>query len=232
MTKVWPHPICAAVFDCDGVISDSIPIYLSANAGVIGHPLPPEIAMQTMGRCEKDVARIICERCHLKVTPEEFIASRSEILKTRLKTCPLVPGVADIIKRLHTMGIPMAVATSASRTLHDIKTSEQREIFDLFVCEISGNDVKLAKPDPEIFITAASRLGTFKPENVLVFEDALNGVKAANAAHMPCVLIDRPDRVDANVAGAAASDGASVELLLHHFSEFDFDAFTWQTRTH
>ena len=49
---------------------------------------------------------------------------------------------------------------------------------------MTSNDVKKAKPDPEIFLKCAEKLGNFDPSNILVFEDAMNGIKAANEAGM------------------------------------------------
>ena len=226
MCKAWPHPIKAVVFDCDGVICDSLPIYVGANEHVIGRKYPPELLKETNGRSAKEVARIVCEKMNLSMTPDEFLASRTDYLERALAECPLVPNVDKVILKLHEMGIPLAVATSSERHIYMLKTKQHRDLLACFKAEVCCDEVKKAKPDPEIFKFAASKIGDFKLENVLVFEDALQGVKAANAAGMPVVLLDRLPGL--NVAELLVKEGAHCETRIEDFAEFDFGLFDWE----
>ncbi|NNK73953.1 MAG: HAD-IA family hydrolase, partial [Flavobacteriaceae bacterium] len=63
---------------------------------------------------------------------------------------------------------------------------------DAFFAVVDGNDVTIAKPDPEVFLIAAERLGV-KPENCIVFEDSVAGIQAANIAGMVSVGIGKKD---------------------------------------
>lgn len=223
---MWPHPIRAVVFDCDGVLIESLSVYLKGNEFVTGVPYPKEMIKLTNGRNEKDVAKIVVSEMNLDMTPEEFLDRRREYISKYLPDCELIPNVEKIVRELHKRNIPMAVATSASREFHMLKTSKHRELFSLFKYEVCGNEVHHAKPDPEIFQVAAAQLGTFKPENVLVMEDALMGIKAAAAAKMPAVLLDSLDFM--NVAELADAEGVPYATHIADFREFNFDLFDWE----
>ena len=83
--------------------------------------------------------------------------------------------------------IKMAVATSTSAktALKVIKKAGVYDCFDSFVC---GDDVKNGKPHPEVFLTAAERIGV-PPEECVAFEDSINGIKSAFAANMTTVMV-------------------------------------------
>lgn len=222
---VWPHPIKAIIFDCDGTILDTLRIYFQANESVLGFPYPPELAKQTNGRSEKEVCTIIVNHFQLQMTPQEFLEKRSVTLKNTLPNCQVIPHVDDIIKKLKGMGFKMAVATSCSRSFHELKTSKHRELFSLFDLEVCGDEVKQAKPCPDVFQLAASKLGDLKPENVLVFEDAAVGVKAANNANMPVVVyhVNNED-FHANLNNFKAKP----TVIIESYDNFDYSLFKWE----
>ena len=223
--SVWPHPIKAIIFDCDGTILDTLSIYFAANGAVLGFKYPEELAKQTNGRSEIEVCTIIVNHFNLDMTPEEFKARRGKILDKTLAESPLIPNVDDLIKKLKGMNFKMAVATSSSRSLHEIKTSKHRDLFDLFDYEICGDDVSRAKPNPDVFLKALEKLGDFKPENILVFEDAAAGVKAANSAHMPVVVLHTNNE---DFQQTLKSYDAEPTIIIENFKDFDFSKFTWE----
>jgi beta-phosphoglucomutase-like phosphatase (HAD superfamily) len=71
----------------------------------------------------------------------------------------------------------------------NLEISDTARFFDELVC---GNDVVNGKPHPEVFLTAAKRLGA-KPENCLAYEDSINGIKSAYSAGMVTVMV--PDYI-------------------------------------
>ena len=103
----------------------------------------------------------------------------------RGKLAPLA-GVREFIGRCRAGELKLAVATSADEYKMNINLTEigiDRETFDAL---INGDDVEKKKPHPEIFLTAADKLG-LDPSVCLVVEDAVNGVAAARAAGSKCL---------------------------------------------
>ena len=80
-----------------------------------------------------------------------------------------------------------------------------------------------AATSPETFQVTASKLGDFSPENVLVFENAANGIKAANSAGMPCILLS-----DCSLMDDLYEYDYQPTLIIKNYSEFSFDSFTWE----
>ncbi|KAK8894681.1 Pseudouridine-5'-phosphatase [Tritrichomonas musculus] len=223
--SVWPYPIEAIIFDCDGTILDTLPIYFQANDKILGFPYPRELSKKTCGRSELEVCTIIVNHFHLPMTPQEYLDKRNEILKSTLPNSQLIPHVDDLIKKFKSMGFKMSVATSSDRNLHELKTRNHRDLFSLFEYEVCGDEVKNAKPSPDVFQLAASKFGDIKPENILVFEDAAVGVKAANNAKMPVVVIHKNnDDFHSNLDEYKANPTVIVES----FEDFDFSLFKWQ----
>jgi len=105
-------------------------------------------------------------------------------------------GVERLLRHLHAHGIPIAIATSSHSRSFALKTARHDEIFSLFSTIVRGDDpeVKRGKPSPDIFQMASSRFPSppASPANVLVFEDAPNGIQAAKAAEMWAVMVPDP----------------------------------------
>ncbi len=99
-----------------------------------------------------------------------------------------IPGVFDFIKQCKSKKLAMAVATSAGSYKMNINLQllgMQNGVFDALV---SGEDITNNKPNPEIFLKAAEKLG-LQPDECLVVEDAPSGVKAAKAAGCKCLAL-------------------------------------------
>ena len=107
--------------------------------------------------------------------------------KARGKLQPL-PGTLSFIAQCKKANLKMAVASSADRVKVDINLREMGVPQGTFDAIVSGSDVANKKPDPEIFVKAAAKLG-LKPEECLVIEDAITGVKAGKAAGCKCLAL-------------------------------------------
>jgi len=146
-----------------------------------------------MGSQNWELARRIIEIFKLNVTEEQYLQKHHDLAAKIMLTADLMPGVDRLLRHLHAQKVPIALATSSSKELYDIKTIKHTEIFNLFNHKVYGSsdpEVVLGKPSPDIFIVAASRFPDKPdPRQCLVFEDAPNGVRAARAANCQCVLV-------------------------------------------
>jgi beta-phosphoglucomutase len=97
----------------------------------------------------------------------------------------IFPGVRELIRKLKEKGLRIALASSSKNAKTVIQLLHIEQEFDVVV---DGNMISRSKPDPEIFLLAADKLG-LPPGECLVFEDAEAGVEAAKAAGMKCVGI-------------------------------------------
>jgi beta-phosphoglucomutase len=99
----------------------------------------------------------------------------------------LLPGVRALLEGLHAAGYRQAVGSSAPRANLDLilrLTDTQR----FFAAVVSMEDTQRGKPDPQVFLVAAAKVGV-PPERCLVMEDAVAGVRAAKAGGMKCIAV-------------------------------------------
>ena len=127
-------------------------------------------------------------------------------LLQQINDSDIYPGVIDLVKRLKAEGLKLAICSSSKNAQTVLDALDLSKYFDAVV---GGNDIKNPKPDPEIFLTGAKRLG-LSPEECVVFEDAESGVEAALAAGMKCVGVGPEDRLGA--AHLCTVDYSTFEL--------------------
>ena len=126
-----------------------------------------------------------------------------EIVNGKLKA---LPGVCDFIKKCRDRGMKMAVASSADEVKVMINLEEIELDTSLFGALINGNHVERKKPFPDIFIRAADEL-KLGPEECLVVEDAVSGVRAAKEAGSRCLALTTSfDRSELRAADWIAAD--------------------------
>jgi HAD superfamily hydrolase (TIGR01509 family) len=114
----------------------------------------------------------------------------AEVKAATAKGCegrPLLPGVEALLRDARALGLGRAVASSSSCGWVD-GWLRRHGIRDLLEVVVARDDVRKVKPDPELFLLAASRLGV-EPAACVVFEDSPNGMRAALAAGMRCVAV-------------------------------------------
>ncbi|MEB3243609.1 MAG: HAD-IA family hydrolase [Cyanobacteriota bacterium] len=106
----------------------------------------------------------------------------------RCGTLPLRPGVGRLVREAAAWGLPQALVTTSSRSavaaLLEGQDSAISQAFGLWIC---GEDVSAKKPNPEAYQLALARLGV-PPERVVALEDSPQGLAAAQAAQLPCLL--------------------------------------------
>jgi HAD superfamily hydrolase (TIGR01509 family) len=186
MTKIK-----AVLFDQDGVILDSEDMHYKAERTVFernGIIFPEEEHKKFQGRNIRDIINVAIKGQNVKKTPEELVKEKrvlwQEVARQELN---VFPGFYELIALLKTR-YKVALTTSAGRITRNFVESiipEQKGIFDV---EVTGDEVKNTKPDPEPYLLTASRL-KLKPEECLVIEDAPNGIISAKKAGMKVIAI-------------------------------------------
>lgn len=217
----YPHPIKAVIFDNDGVIIDSIPIYRQVFKDIIGYDYPSSLLKSIAGRSDWEVCRITVQELNLPMTVEEFYEKRQINLAKKFPESKLISGADKIVHKLKQIGLPIALATSGNRAGQILKATNHQDLYSLFDFIICGDEVKEAKPSPEIFLTAAEKLGKINPENIIVIDDALNGVLAANRANMVSIFLNKNE--------PEYQDPLSKPYIrINCLDDFDFNLFKFE----
>jgi beta-phosphoglucomutase len=186
--------IKACIFDLDGVIVDTAKYHFMAwkrLAEQLKINFTESDNERLKGVSRMDSLEIILELGDLKI--DKKLKGKYAGLKnkwyvdfiSRMTPEEILPGSLEFIGELKKAGIKVAVGSASKNTPLILKRVGIGSLFDAVA---DGNVVHKAKPDPEIFLTAAEML-KIKPENCIVFEDAVAGVKAALNAGMICVGI-------------------------------------------
>jgi len=183
--------INAVIFDMDGVIVDSEPLHKAVERQIfieLAMDVPLERQHAFTGTSNAIMWAQLKAEYNLPESIDHYVAikeSRYLKLVATDESISLIPGVEELLTSIKTAGIPIALASSSS--LENIKIILNRFKLDsYFLAVASGEEVALSKPNPEVFLLAASRLG-IAPTNCLVIEDSANGVSAAKAAGMFCI---------------------------------------------
>lgn len=193
----------AFIFDLDGVIVDTAKYHYLAwrnLANALGFDFTEE-----QNELLKGVSRIQSLEILLSLGKVELPGIEKEKLLlqknreylqcvNKMTSEEILPGVNDLLNFLEINDIKYALG-SASKNAPLIL--EKVGLLNRFTAIVDGNDVSKAKPDPEVFLIGAKKLG-MKPENCVVVEDAIAGIQAANAAKMISIGIG-----DANVLNEA-----------------------------
>jgi beta-phosphoglucomutase len=174
----------AFLFDMDGVIVDSNPFHkiaLKQFCKKYGHDLTEEqLREKIYGRTNKDWLRNVFGE--LDAEKLSKYADEKESLFRELYAKDIVPvtGLKAFLDKLDQYKIARAIATSAPRANVDF-TLERTSLVPYFETILDDSFVSKGKPDPEIYVKTAAAIG-YKPENCIVLEDSLSGVKAGKAA--------------------------------------------------
>jgi beta-phosphoglucomutase len=205
------------IFDMDGVLIDSGAHHRDAwrlLLGDIGVEPPPDYWRLTIGRPAEEAVPLLLGRA---VARDEAaaLARRKRELYTRLTARGMVaiPGAAGFVASLARLGVPRAVATSATRRDADALLAEigLRQYFETIV---TVEDVHWGKPNPEVYLKAAAGI-SLPPRACLVFEDSLVGIHAARNAGMRVIGVT-------TAHSGRELLGAGAERVIE-----DFQGFAW-----
>lgn len=190
----------AVIFDLDGVIVDTAHYHFIAwqrLARELGVNFSEKENEQLKGVSRMKSLEIILELGKITLPEQKKIELADkknswfvEYIKA-VKPEEIFPGVREMLKKLKSQGIKIGLASSSKNADTVISLLEIKDEFDAVV---DGTMIVHTKPDPEIFLLAAKKLGIV-PQNCLVFEDAEAGVEAALAAGMKCVGVGSTEQL-------------------------------------
>lgn len=186
------RPFSYVIFDMDGVLLDTEPLYTRATQQVVeryGKSFTWDIKCEMMGRHPVEAAEYLIKRLELPLEPEQYLAEARPLLEQLFVDCTELRGARELVAALRDHGVPMAVATSSSRRVFELKT-RKHDFFHAFAAVVCGDDPRIGKlkPAPDIFLVAAGELRA-RPADCLVVEDSLAGVAAARAASMQVIAL-------------------------------------------
>lgn len=180
------------IFDLDGVLLDTEKLYTEATQAVVGEygkVFDWSLKAQMMGRHELEGAQLLVDALGLPISAEEYLRRQSPITEELFRSAAELPGAEAFVAVLAARGHALAVGTSSTRRLYDLKTGHL-PWFSAFSAVVSGDhpEVRALKPAPDIFLAAARAIAG-DPARCLVLEDSLAGVQAARAAGMTVIAI-------------------------------------------
>lgn len=184
----------AFIFDLDGVVVDTAKFHFLAWEE-IAQKLDIEFKIEDNERLKGvsrvDSLKIILEIGKKKIDTDSFeklLTEKNEIYLNHISTLSkndILPGVHQLLGEIKEKGHKIALGSASKNAKFILEKLSLTSFFDAIV---DGTTVKTAKPDPEVFLSAASLLGD-EPSSCIVFEDAQSGVAAAKSADMACIGI-------------------------------------------
>jgi beta-phosphoglucomutase len=185
----------AVIFDLDGVVVDTVPLHFQAWKRMFneyGH----EFTFDDYKQKVDGIPRYDGAKAILTELSEEEVHKAGDIKQGYFRELldsaeiPRYDTTITLIDQLFEAGVKVAVISSSKNCPHILK---KIGLYDRLHAVISGADITKGKPDPQIFLMAAERVGAH-PDKCVVFEDAVLGVEAAKNGNMKCVGIDRYDK--------------------------------------
>jgi beta-phosphoglucomutase-like phosphatase (HAD superfamily) len=181
------HPFRGAIFDCDGTLANTMPLHYQAWVETLAGrqaEMPEQLFYDLGGVPTADIVRILNERFGYRLDVEQTAGDKEaryeELLPQARAVVPVVALVREYRGRY-----PMAVASGGIRRLVD-KTVAALGLTGHFQAVCTAEDVVRGKPEPDLFLLAASLIGV-SPEGCVVFEDSDLGLDAAQRAGMQAV---------------------------------------------
>lgn len=184
----------AVLFDMDGLLLDSEPLWSVAEAGVarrLGRSFGPEVKAAMVGNRIDVAVPVMLRMLESDADPvevqAELLTRMAALFRERL---PWQPGAVELLDALAGRGVPLGLVSSSYRVLVD--AALETAGAGRFAVTVAGDEVRRPKPHPEPYLTAARRLGA-DPAACVVFEDSMTGIHSGEAAG--CVCVGVPDVV-------------------------------------
>lgn len=183
----------AVVFDLDGVLIDSEPVWEQVRRQIVadlGGHWAPDAQHKIMGMSTPEWARYLSEDLGVGLPPAEVASLVVDRMAARFREhVPLLPGAPEAVRRLAARW-PLGLASSAPATLIEtvLTTADLRRHFAVVM---SSEQVPQGKPAPDIYLAVTGQLGCPPPRCAAV-EDSTNGFRSAAAAGMQVIAVPQP----------------------------------------
>jgi len=181
-----------AIFDMDGVLTDSEPLINAAAIAMfreLGTVAQPDDFLPFVGTGEDRYIGGVAEKYQLSLNLAQAKRRTYEIyLQLVPEKLTAFPGAVELVERCRKAGLLIAVASSADAVKVNANLKQIGLPPETWHAVISGEDVVRKKPAPDVFLSAAKLLG-IAPRDCVVIEDAVNGIEAAKAAGMRCIAV-------------------------------------------
>jgi beta-phosphoglucomutase family hydrolase len=213
----------AVIFDMDGVLVDTEPFHVQTEKRMfrkMGLEIPDDEHAGYMGTATDVMWEQIIRKRKLSLDVAEmtgFTIQEGLPFFYSLEKIDPMPGLIDLLEKLKSLEIPMAVASSSDPETIRI-VLEKSGLESYFHHAVSSSEVGKSKPEPDVFLHAAKLLGV-APENCVVFEDSKNGIKAAKAAGMVCIAYSG--------ANSGEQDRSQADYHISNYSELERAGWNW-----
>ena len=186
----------AIVFDVDGVLFDTEVLLRGVwetYSAELGWPQVGENYLSFMGQSRAGICQKMERMFGTEFPAMDFLTRCSERAQALMEAegVPMKPGVRELLDYLHSVDMPLALATSTNAT----RTYRRMEMTGLdrdFPTIITGDLIEHSKPAPDIYLAACEKLGV-DPADAIAVEDSANGIRSAHAAGMGAVMV--PDLI-------------------------------------
>lgn len=179
----------AVVFDMDGVLVDSEPVWEEVRRRIVaeyGGRWDPDTQDRMMGMSTGEWSRYLSEEQGVRLMPDEVARTVIGAMADRYtEHLPLLPGAVEAVRRMAGRW-PLGLASSSPPSLIDT-VLDASGLTDAFAAILSTEEVERGKPAPDAYLTVAKRLGV-APEKCAAVEDSSNGLRAAAAAGYAAVI--------------------------------------------
>jgi HAD superfamily hydrolase (TIGR01509 family) len=211
----------AVVFDLDGVLVDSEPVWEQVRRQVVaehGGTWAADAQQRLMGMSTAEWARYLSQDLGVGLPPETV----GSLVIDQMRACykakvPVMPGAAGAVRRLAAKW-PLGLASSSPPVLIDAVLTGMG-LRDCFAITMSTQQVARGKPAPDIYLAVTSQLG-HPPQRCAAVEDSANGIRSAAAAGLAVIAVPHPGYPPGSGALSAAS------LVLTSLAELTPDAVT------
>jgi sugar-phosphatase len=206
----------ALLFDMDGTVIDSEPLWYEAaleslakfNIHINHQEYYSSTGLRTKEFLEYWLGKFNIDLSHL---PETEIDITNRVINKVFEKGMMMPGVEGAIQLADQHQLKIGLASSSPLSLINA-VLEKTGLADKFSVTCSAEHLPYGKPHPQVFIDCAIALNS-KPVECICFEDSFNGLLAAKAARMKCIVVPHPDQLHAEKWNIAELKLSSLEDL-------------------